>query len=161
MSEDTAPITVTKADQVNVGVGGTHLPYVWVLAAVTGCILLGFAAVTFWVLAGEPGKGIDTATKGALIQTWNNLALLGPGSGWGCRSPGNCPRRPIRIGLAESEPRALAVPTPHKGTVICVFSPSRRFWRSLPVCPAVQPTGRIRTMSARTRSACACRLRRR
>jgi hypothetical protein len=31
------------------------------------------------VLAGEPGKGIDAATKGALIQTWNNLALLAAG----------------------------------------------------------------------------------
>lgn len=82
VSEDistTPSISVDKADQVNVGMSGTHLPYVWVLAAVTGAILLGFSAVTFWVLVGEPGKGIDAATKGALIQTWNNLALLAAG----------------------------------------------------------------------------------
>lgn len=56
-----------------------HLPYAWILATVTGAILLGFAVVTHWVLVGEIGHGIDAATKGALIQTWNNLALLAAG----------------------------------------------------------------------------------
>lgn len=78
--EEASPVKIETAEQVSVGVQlGTHLPYVWVLASVTGAVLLGFALVTFWVLAGEPGRGIDAATKGALIQTWNNLALLAAG----------------------------------------------------------------------------------
>ncbi len=56
-----------------------HLPYVGVLAGVTAAILAGFAVVTYFVLRGEVGQGIDAATKGALIQTWNNLALLAAG----------------------------------------------------------------------------------
>jgi hypothetical protein len=31
--------------------------------------------VTFAVLSGDAGKGIDAATKGSVIQTWNNLAV--------------------------------------------------------------------------------------
>lgn len=80
-AEPIAPVTnVENAETVNVAApADTRIPHVWVLASVTACVLLGFAAVTFWVLAGEPGRGIDAATKGALIQTWNNLALLAAG----------------------------------------------------------------------------------
>jgi hypothetical protein len=31
--------------------------------------------VTWAVLSGEAGEGIDAATKGSIIQTWNNLAV--------------------------------------------------------------------------------------
>jgi hypothetical protein len=55
-----------------------HIPYVAIIAAVTLVILIGFGAVTFWVLR-ETGMGIDAATKGALIQTWNNLAVMAAG----------------------------------------------------------------------------------
>lgn len=76
------PINVENVEQVNVTQPEPLpqvIPYVWVLAAVTFAVLLGFAAVTYLVLQDEAGKGIDAATKGALIQTWNNLATLGAG----------------------------------------------------------------------------------
>ena len=74
------PVHGDNVEQVNVASPlPTHIPYVWVLAAVTAYILLGFTYVTYLVLKGEVGSGIDAATKGALIQTWNNLALLAAG----------------------------------------------------------------------------------
>lgn len=78
------PINVENVEQVNVTQPETSslpqvIPYVWVLAAVTGAVLGGFAYVTYLVLKDEAGIGIDAATKGALIQTWNNLALLAAG----------------------------------------------------------------------------------
>jgi hypothetical protein len=70
------PIHVEKVERVDVtqGVDG-HLPYHKIIAAVTAAILVGFGAVTWAVLSGEAGEGIDAATKGSIIQTWNNLAV--------------------------------------------------------------------------------------
>lgn len=47
------------------------VPHVKTIQAVTFTILLAFAAVTAFVL----WFGIDETTKGALIGTWNNLAV--------------------------------------------------------------------------------------
>lgn len=55
-----------------------HVPHIAIIAAISLLILIGFGAVTFWVLR-ESGAGIDAATKGALIQTWNNLAVMAAG----------------------------------------------------------------------------------
>lgn len=76
MSKDEAtPVEVANVETVNVGTGGDHLPYVWIIALVSGFILIGFAAVTWAVLDASRGSGIDAATKGAILQTWNNLAV--------------------------------------------------------------------------------------
>ena len=71
----TSSVQVDHADNVNVPPANSHLPYVRVITGVTFVILLAFAAVTWWVLGSVEGSGIDAATKGSVIQTWNNLAI--------------------------------------------------------------------------------------
>lgn len=76
-------ITVDKAEVVNVpGDLSAHPAVIYLVAFVTVGVLLGFGWVTYAVLsapATEAGKvvvnGVDPATKGAVIQTWNNLAV--------------------------------------------------------------------------------------
>jgi hypothetical protein len=70
-----AQVKVEHAENVNVPAMGGHLPYVRVITGVTFVILLAFALVTFWVLQAGPQSGVDAATKGSVIQTWNNLAI--------------------------------------------------------------------------------------
>lgn len=72
---DPPPVQVDHADNVNVPPTNSHLPYVHVITGVTFVILFAFAAVTWWVLDSAEGSGIDAATKGSVIQTWNNLAI--------------------------------------------------------------------------------------
>lgn len=77
MSDDQAgaPI-VENAETVNLpGDPPAHPAYVWIVGAVTAAILGGFGWVTYAVLNGDAGTGIDAATKGSIIQTWNNLAV--------------------------------------------------------------------------------------
>lgn len=77
---DAPPVQVDSADTVNITPSGDgHLPYAWFIAAVTVIILIGFGAVTWAVLDAEKGSGIDAATKGAILQTWNNLAVMAAG----------------------------------------------------------------------------------
>jgi hypothetical protein len=59
-----------------------HPAVIWLVAFVTIGVLGGFGWVTWAVLTApstEAGKvivnGVDPATKGAIIQTWNNLAV--------------------------------------------------------------------------------------
>jgi hypothetical protein len=73
------PVQVESAETVNVGTADGHLPYAWIIAVVTLIILIGFGLVTWAVLDAEKGSGIDAATKGAILQTWNNLAVMGAG----------------------------------------------------------------------------------
>lgn len=72
MSEPEAPaVQVDHADTVIVP---SMLPHAKAIIAVTFLILLGFAIVSVYVLAFD-SAGVDAATKGAIIQTWNNLAI--------------------------------------------------------------------------------------
>lgn len=76
----TPAVQADKVDTVNVGpVADQHLPYVWIIGSVTAIILIGFSVVTWAVLDAEKGSGIDAATKGAILQTWNNLAVMAAG----------------------------------------------------------------------------------
>lgn len=68
-----API-VENADTVNVVPPAGSLPHARAIMIVSGFILVAFAAISIYVLA-FGGEGIDAATKGAIIQTWNNLAI--------------------------------------------------------------------------------------
>ena len=73
MSEPT--VNVEAAENVNVPADLTAHPVtMWIVAFVTVGVLIGFGIVTFSVLNSDVDK-IDAATKGALIQTWNNLAV--------------------------------------------------------------------------------------
>lgn len=72
----TAQVNIDNAETVNVPAQGGHLPYAWMIATVSMIILICFAGVTWWVLSSAKESGIDAATKGSIIQTWNNLAML-------------------------------------------------------------------------------------
>ncbi|MBB4642382.1 hypothetical protein [Rhizorhapis suberifaciens] len=47
------------------------VPHIGTIIIMSVVILAGFAAVTAWVLI----YSNDATTKGALVQTWNNLAI--------------------------------------------------------------------------------------
>jgi predicted MFS family arabinose efflux permease len=49
----------------------THVPHVKTIIFMSVLIIVGFSAVTGWVLIYSD----DATTKGALVQTWNNLAI--------------------------------------------------------------------------------------
>jgi len=76
-------VTIDKAETVNVpGDLSAHPAVIYLVAFVTVGVLIGFGWVTYAVLsapANEAGKvvvnGVDPATTGAVIQTWNNLAV--------------------------------------------------------------------------------------
>lgn len=84
MADDTpAQVNVDRAENINVPVDlAAHPAVIWIVMFVTVGVLVGFGWVTYAVLsapATETGKivvnGVDPATKGAVIQTWNNLAV--------------------------------------------------------------------------------------
>lgn len=69
-------VKIEMADTVNVPSDPTaHPGAMYLIAFVTCGVLIGFGVITYIVLTGEAGKGIDAATKGSVIQTWNNLAV--------------------------------------------------------------------------------------
>lgn len=77
MSDDTttSQVNVDNAQNVNVPADITaHPAVIWIVAFVTVGVLLGFAWVTY-VLLSAPKELVDPATRGAVIQTWNNLAV--------------------------------------------------------------------------------------
>ena len=47
------------------------VPHIGTIILVSVAILAGFAAVSGWVLV----YSNDATTKGAIVQTWNNLAI--------------------------------------------------------------------------------------
>lgn len=75
------PVNIEKAENVNVpGDLSAHPAVIYLVAFVTVGVLLGFGWVTYSVLdaptsTGASTAGVDPATKGAVIQTWNNLAV--------------------------------------------------------------------------------------
>lgn len=88
MSEASTPtsttdVSITSAENVNLpGDMAAHPAVIYLVAFVTVGVLLGFGWVTWAVLSAPStaeGKliinGVDPATKGAVIQTWNNLAV--------------------------------------------------------------------------------------
>lgn len=76
-------VNIDKAETVNVpGDLSAHPAVIYLVAFVTVGVLLGFGWVTYAVLSAPTSVpsdasviGIDPATKGAVIQTWNNLAV--------------------------------------------------------------------------------------
>jgi hypothetical protein len=93
MMAETKPTQVNVDNAENVNVPSVslfaHPAVIYLVAFVTVGVLLGFGWVTWSVLTAPsegvmiPGpsgprrvvNGIDPATKGAVIQTWNNLAV--------------------------------------------------------------------------------------
>ncbi len=85
MDETLPPqVTVDKAENVNVPGADpfAHPAVIYLVAFVTVGVLLGFGWVSWAVLSAPTSadgrnvvNGVDPATKGAVIQTWNNLAV--------------------------------------------------------------------------------------
>lgn len=84
MAEETTPapagVQVDNADTVNVtppGTGPSVVPYVRYIIWVSFFILAVFAIISGIVIFADPSKtGVDAATKGSIINTWNNLAVM-------------------------------------------------------------------------------------
>lgn len=76
MADDQPQVNVNSAENINVPAPDitAHPAIIYLVAFVTVGVLVGFGWVTFAVLNADVG-GIDPATKGAVIQTWNNLAV--------------------------------------------------------------------------------------
>jgi hypothetical protein len=77
-------VNVENAQNVNVPQldWTAHPAIVWLVAFVTVGVLLGFGGISFLILTAPTAEnghniinGVDPATKGAVIQTWNNLAV--------------------------------------------------------------------------------------
>lgn len=76
-------VQVDNAQNVNVpGPVDAHPAVIYLVAFVTIGVLFGFGWISFMVLKSPTATdattaivGIDPATKGAIIQTWNNLAV--------------------------------------------------------------------------------------
>lgn len=75
MPDEQSPVTVDNAQTVNVAADlAAHPAVIWLVAFVTCGVLMGFGWVTYAVLSAPDGQ-VDPATRGAVIQTWNNLAV--------------------------------------------------------------------------------------
>lgn len=80
-----ATVSVGSAENVNIPAAiAAHPAIIYLVAVVTIGVLLGFGWVTWMVLTAPTATaadssvaivGVDPATKGAIIQTWNNLAV--------------------------------------------------------------------------------------
>lgn len=61
-----------------------RIPHLRIVVAVSAFVMLGFAAVSVWVLLYSD----DAVTKGNIIGTWQNFALLAVGFWIGSSSGG-------------------------------------------------------------------------
>lgn len=84
------------------GDGMTKIPHLRIVVAVSAFVLLGFAAVSWFVL----GYTSDDVTKGNVIGTWLNFAMLAVGFWLGSSSAGKArdpeaptgkPRDPVHV----------------------------------------------------------------
>ena len=62
----------------------TKIPHLRVVIAVSAAAIIGFAAISFYVLLYTS----DDVTKGAIVGTWQNVALLAFGFWLGSSSGG-------------------------------------------------------------------------
>lgn len=84
-----------------------QIPHFRIVVAVSFFVLLGFAVVSGWVL----GYSTDQVTKGNIIGTWQNFALLavgfwiGSSSGGKAQAPSGTPDNPVSVaGAAPGAP---------------------------------------------------------
>lgn len=52
-----------------------QIPYAKIVGAITFLVLACFSILTYSVIAGLGVGGVDDATRGSLIQTWNNMTI--------------------------------------------------------------------------------------
>lgn len=90
----------------------THIPHLRVVVAVSGFVLIGFAVVSGYVL----GWTGDEVTKGNVIGTWVNFAMLAVGFWLGSSSGGKAkdevPREPVASGKPDDPVHMVEEPRP-------------------------------------------------
>lgn len=77
----------------------TQIPHLRIVVAVSGFVLIGFACVSIYVL----GWTTDDVTKGNVIGTWVNFAMLAVGFWLGSSSGGKA---------KDGEPQPVTVTNP-------------------------------------------------
>lgn len=83
-----------------------HIPHLRVVVAVSAFVLLGFAGVSVYVL----GWTDDEVTKGNIIGTWVNFAMLAVGFWLGSSSAGKAKDgEPVKTEVMNT--RAHPIPT--------------------------------------------------
>ena len=71
---------------------GGHIPHLRIVVAVSAFVLLGFTGVSAYVI----GWSTDMVTKGNIIGTWQNFALLAVGFWLGSSSGGKAKEEPVK-----------------------------------------------------------------
>lgn len=67
-----------------------QIPHLRIVVGVSAFVLIGFAVVSAWVI----GWSTDAVTKGNIIGTWQNFALLAVGFWIGSSSGGKAKEEP-------------------------------------------------------------------
>ena len=83
-----------------------RIPHLRIVVMVSAFVLLGFAAVSFWVL----GWTSDEVTKGNIIGTWVNFAMLAVGFWLGSSSGGKA-KDEVPTDVRVTNPPDEPVPT--------------------------------------------------
>ena len=72
----------------------TQIPHLRIVVAVSAFVLVGFTGVSAYVI----GWSTDLVTKGNIIGTWQNFALLAVGFWLGSSSGGKSKEEPAAVG---------------------------------------------------------------
>lgn len=91
-----------------------HIPHLRVVVAVSAFVLFGFAGVSVYVL----GWTADEVTKGNIIGTWVNFAMLAVGFWLGSSSGGKAKDdkpAPVTVENPPSNPVNVDMPDPSFG----------------------------------------------
>ena len=84
----------------------TRIPHLRIVVGVTAFVLLGFGAVSGYVL----GWTADDVTKGNVIGTWINFAMLAVGFWLGSSSAGKAkPETPQEVTVTNSSADPISV----------------------------------------------------
>ena len=85
-----------------------QIPHLRIVVGVSAFVLLGFAAVSAYVI----GWSDDAVTKGNIIGTWQNFALLAVGFWIGSSSGGKAKEEPSPSGKSGDPVHTVEEPTP-------------------------------------------------
>lgn len=85
-----------------------QIPHLRIVVGVSAFVLLGFAAVSAYVI----GWSEDAVTKGNIIGTWQNFALLAVGFWIGSSSSGKAKEEPSPTGKPDDPVHTVEEPTP-------------------------------------------------
>ena len=79
---------------------GAQIPHLRIVVAVSAFVLIGFTAISAYVI----GWSSDMVTKGNIIGTWQNFALLAVGFWLGSSSGGKAKEEPAKEASPTGKP---------------------------------------------------------